>query len=578
MIDPLFVANLGPYSLQVATIAILAGLLPLLLPINVASVRYAYWRTVFALCLVVPWLQRPMPPVVTDEQSPTTITSFTTLSEAAWQPTPSPIDWSPLLIAVIAGGIALRLLWMAVGFVRLHRLRRAGEPAPRDQHATLQDSLRTNADVRYVSGLRQPVTFGLRHPVVLLPDTLRTHASEIREAVLAHELVHVRRRDWAWVIPEEIVRGILWFHPAIWWLISRVQLAREEVVDATVVALTGRRRTYVEALLAFADATPLAPAPAFAWRRHLFRRIVLISREDAMSVRRLIGSCVVMTLVVASGTWYALGAFPMSEISRGQEVQMEPGPLERAANPITPENPIPRRVSTTQAVTPPQVAAIGAGAVVTVRTTVNNAGQVAEARATRMTVEAKSGAFTFAFRNTTIVDVYRFASELAARSGAGSNSEPKLLLDAIVNAAVAAAQQWRYDAPFKAPIAFDVNIPVGNAPPPPPPPPPPAGAPMVVDGTGALRVGGNVKQPTKIKNVAPMYPPEAQEQKVQGVVIIQARIGADGRVEEAAVLRSIPLLDQAALDAVRQWEFQPTLMNGVATPVILTVTVQFSLQ
>ena len=61
------------------------------------------------------------------------------------------------------------------------------------------------------------------------------------------------------------------------------------------------------------------------------------------------------------------------------------------------------------------------------------------------------------------------------------------------------------------------------------------------------------------------------------MVILEARIEADGRVVNARVLRSIPELDQAALDAVRQWEFTPTLMNGVPTPVLMTVTIQFSL-
>jgi protein TonB len=61
-------------------------------------------------------------------------------------------------------------------------------------------------------------------------------------------------------------------------------------------------------------------------------------------------------------------------------------------------------------------------------------------------------------------------------------------------------------------------------------------------------------------------------------VIIETRIEADGRVGDARILRSIPMLDQAALDAVRQWEFTPTLMNGVPTPVIMTVTINFSLQ
>ncbi|MGH9311656.1 MAG: energy transducer TonB, partial [Vicinamibacterales bacterium] len=110
---------------------------------------------------------------------------------------------------------------------------------------------------------------------------------------------------------------------------------------------------------------------------------------------------------------------------------------------------------------------------------------------------------------------------------------------------------------------------VGGLPEAPPPPPPP---------TAPIRVGGNIKAPQKKKHINPVYPPIAQSARVQGVVIIEATIGPDGRVRDAKVLRSIPLLDQAALDAVKQWEFTPTLLNGVPVPVIMTVTVNFTLQ
>ena len=70
----------------------------------------------------------------------------------------------------------------------------------------------------------------------------------------------------------------------------------------------------------------------------------------------------------------------------------------------------------------------------------------------------------------------------------------------------------------------------------------------------------------------------AQSANVTGIVIVEARIEADGRVSAARILKSIPLLDEAALDAVRQWEFTPTYLNGVATPVVMTVTVNFALQ
>ena len=110
---------------------------------------------------------------------------------------------------------------------------------------------------------------------------------------------------------------------------------------------------------------------------------------------------------------------------------------------------------------------------------------------------------------------------------------------------------------------------VGGLPEAPPPPPPP---------TAPVRVGGAIRAPTKVRDVKPVYPPIAQSARVSGVVIIEATIGADGRVKDAKVLRSIPLLDQAALDAVKQWQFTPTLLNSVPVPVIMTVTVNFTLQ
>jgi len=93
-----------------------------------------------------------------------------------------------------------------------------------------------------------------------------------------------------------------------------------------------------------------------------------------------------------------------------------------------------------------------------------------------------------------------------------------------------------------------------------------------------VRVGGAIPQPTKTRDVRPVYPMIAQRARVQGIVIIEAKIDTTGKVGDLRVLRSIPLLDQAALDAVRQWEYEPTRLNGVPVPVIVTVTVNFTLQ
>ena len=93
-----------------------------------------------------------------------------------------------------------------------------------------------------------------------------------------------------------------------------------------------------------------------------------------------------------------------------------------------------------------------------------------------------------------------------------------------------------------------------------------------------VRIGGDIKSPVKIHDVRPVYPPIAREAGVTGVVILEVVIDADGNVAESRVLRSIPLLDQAALNAVKEWKFEPTYLNGAPTPVIMVVTVSFNLQ
>jgi len=138
------------------------------------------------------------------------------------------------------------------------------------------------------------------------------------------------------------------------------------------------------------------------------------------------------------------------------------------------------------------------------------------------------------------------------------------------------------------------------APPPPPPPPPPAegaGPAPVVGPPEAkaaaetpatprpskpaeavpVRVGAGIREPRKTRNVGPVYPPEAVAARVQGVVILECTIDEDGRVVSIRTLRSVPMLDAAAIEAVRQWEYEPTLLNGVPVPVIMTVTVNFRL-
>jgi beta-lactamase regulating signal transducer with metallopeptidase domain len=278
--DILTLSNLANYTAQVAAVVALATVVAWLLRIDAPGPRYVYWRMIFALCLLLPFVQGREMPAVAD------VSTAATVEAVAATPAPTSailtaqrIDPAALVFPALGAGVAFRLLWLAVSVGRLRRLRHAGEPSTGNRiHAELQEWIGVRCDIRQVPGLRQPVTFGVFRPVILLPATLAGRSEEIQRAVLSHELFHVKRRDWGWLVIEELVCAALWFNPAVWWLVSRVHLAREVVVDELAVLATGRRRAYVEALMAFADDTSLAPVAAFGSRPHLFNRIVVLSK------------------------------------------------------------------------------------------------------------------------------------------------------------------------------------------------------------------------------------------------------------------------------------------------------------
>ena len=116
---------------------------------------------------------------------------------------------------------------------------------------------------------------------------------------------------------------------------------------------------------------------------------------------------------------------------------------------------------------------------------------------------------------------------------------------------------------------------VGGLPEAPPPPPPPPPAPVQ---RGPVRVGGQIKPPTLVHRVEPTYPPMAVSAHVQGIVILEAIVDAEGRVTDVKVLRSVNLmLDREAVAAVRQWRYSPVVLNGTAVPFVLSVSLSFSL-
>ena len=107
----------------------------------------------------------------------------------------------------------------------------------------------------------------------------------------------------------------------------------------------------------------------------------------------------------------------------------------------------------------------------------------------------------------------------------------------------------------------------------PPPPPPPGGMPI----PGSIRIGGNVAASNLITQVPPVYPPLARQARIQGTVRFNAVIGKDGHVQNLTLVSGHPLLVVAAQQAVQQWAYRPTLLNGQPTEVITTIDVNFAL-
>ena len=437
----------------------------------------------------------------------------------------SSIDWMPLTLSVLAAGAALRLLWIGVSLMRLGRLRRLGFRATGSEiHAELEAIIGTQCEVRYVQRLKQPVTFGLWRPVILLPAALANREADMQRAVFSHELFHVKRRDWGWLLLEEIVCALLWFNPAVWWMVSRVQLAREVVVDELAVLATGRRRAYVEALMAFADETSLGPVAAFGSRRQLFNRIVLLSKEGEMSSHRLVFTCGLMVAVVMLGSWRAVCAFPLMAAPGAQVVQQKaPGPLEQRANPITPENPVPRRVLYEAPVFPAEARGSGARASVTLMITLDELGRVAEARRIRISLTSTTPPVSVTLGASNSDAEARF---LINRSAEQSDAV-RTIAAAFTDAAVRAVGQWRYDAPAAGPLSFPITVNFSEN-----------GEATAFRATGrvsdpspdwsqgAVRLGSVIKAPVKTRDVRPVYPPIAMTARVSGIVILEARVGS----------------------------------------------------
>lgn len=320
MLPSTLLTTLIPWSEQVFVLTAAVALAALALTNSKARLRM--WQGLLLVLLLLPAIEPwNTPPAQVDVA---TVNAGATVAAPAAALRAAPVRWhwrSEYWLALIALGAGARLLWIAAGFLRLRRYRRQARtlPAPVPFSSPI---------VRWYASdsVPGPVTYGWRQPSILLPERVLELPYRLREAIACHELIHVRRGDWLFVLAEALVRSLLWFHPAIWFVLSRIQLAREQVVDREAVGLLQNRESYLDALVAVAGHKlypDLAPAPLFLRKRHLAARVEAVMKEVNMSSSRIVGGATVVFSAVSMAVCAAIWMFPF--VGQAQTAPDSPG-------------------------------------------------------------------------------------------------------------------------------------------------------------------------------------------------------------------------------------------------------------
>ena len=439
-----------------------------------------------------------------------------------------------LVVAIWLVGAVAGLGVLLVGLARLRWLRASSSRVTEGPwHRLCADLARSCGLRRGVDLLLGPrpglvATWGWRRPAVMLPASASDWPAERMRVVLLHELAHARRGDWMLQMAAEGLRCVWWFNPLAWVVRARLRRESEHAADDLVLARGIPATTCATHLVELArdvrkHRRTWLPAPAMARPSHLERRLSAMlnpcTNRRPMTRLARFGSLGVLALVSLLVTSLQVGPVSASRLAE---------PAGGAVEQAQPAEPSSERLSEIEAAATARRAAVAAARLERVRAESVGASRSAESAGS--------------------------AVEQAQPAGRSSEQIAELV-------ARAAALQEQLQA-----VLDELQALLG-------------GADRSAEGSGEpFRIGGGIGAPMKVADVTPVYPPEAREARVQGVVIMELTLSPTGEVSDVQVLRSVPLLDEAAVAAVRQWRYEPTLVDGEPVSVLLTVTVNFMLR
>jgi len=438
---------------------------------------------------------------------------------------PSTVPWARWFTIAWLVGVAVAMARLAAGLVGL---RRVASRAATVFDARLLEMLRAaRAELRVTRPVTllfddAPVgTWGLWRPRIVVPADAASWSDERLWAVLAHELAHVQRFDWPVQLAAEALCAALWFNPLAWIVARRLREEGERACDDVVLGTGLVDRDYATHLFDIARA---ARGPVLRAAMPMARPSSLEGRIAAMlnpTLDRRVPSLVfrvaaaVLLLLAASATAVRLTA-----------QQAGPAPLQGTV------------YDSSGAVLPGVEMALVNEQGVKWSTPTDGGGQFefAPVGAGKYVLEAAVPGFR------------TFKQDLVLEREKDWKKAITLQLGELQET-----------------IQVTARRPAQLAPPP--------------ASSGVVRVGGNIKQPTKVFNVAPVYPTSMQAAGLEGVVKLDVLIATDGTVASVRVASAQvhPAFAAAAATAVKQWRFTPTLLNGQPVEVEMTASIAFNL-
>jgi TonB family protein len=525
----------------------------------------------------------------------------------------------PTFRAVWLTGFGVSLLLLAAGIARLLVVASRARPIADGRWVAAATALAERCGLKRAPEILQTshstllFTWGLRQPKVLVPRAAAAWSDERIRIVLGHELAHVCRGDWAVQLLADCVRSAFWFNPLAWIACWRLRLESEHACDDAVLRLGVAAPDYATQLLDLArlfrhSRRSFFPAPAMARPSDLERRVrvMLNARMDRSPVSRVSGWLVALALVAltvpiaglslsAGGAPAAARPQPAAPVSA---VASAPATARAATSPVpaTPTRPgafpaaalvAPRVPEPARAAANPPPVFAPATFVLTVvdqlgRSVPNLAVRLSNAASGQKTegISDQSGewrAFDLLageYQLTVAKPGFKTVKlDIALSDGQMARSRVVLQLGMLAETVVVNA--WAGAAPAAVGSAQPgVATPTGTF----APQPRRIGAAPADDPCAQSAEGGCVTPPRKLVDAKPIYPASVVEAGTSGTVVIKGRVGTDGSVGDMQPAPDAnPDLVNAAMQAVRLWQFSPTRLNGVPVEVQMEVTVIFAL-